>query len=383
VFELEGHFRPFLRDAAVLEGVGKLICLANAHQKLRLCEELFTLHTGLLAYSGERGEIYVGGEVLLAGGLIGVGTGIVTAICHERAAVAARELLVARVTVVDDHEQTAFDRARDLPNPILREDGHFDAVIIININAFTGFGMDAVAVEEFQFFGERREPSFAQAIVFESDVEFAVRAENLDRQSVKKFVGEDNQGSVGWKAAMDVRGCRASPGWAGEGTCPYVSSAGIKMLAQSFLEFRSQCGRSLLQRVSEGGKEIVEFLVRPIEHIAREQAAAGAEFEDFDFSGAIERLPYFVKLPREQASEDGVNVARGIEISGFAKLFGIGGIITVGRIVEADLHVARKRDGAALADFPLDLFAEGHGVSFPRFVRQAFGRGGRDPAGCG
>jgi hypothetical protein len=29
------------------------------------------------------------------------------------------------------------------------------------------------------------------------------------------------------------------------------------------------------------------------------------------------------------------------------------------------------------------LFAEGHGVSFPRFVRQAFGRGGRDPAGCG
>ena len=29
-----------------------------------------------------------------------------------------------------------------------------------------GFGMDAVAVEEFQFFGARREPGFVQAVVF-------------------------------------------------------------------------------------------------------------------------------------------------------------------------------------------------------------------------
>ena len=44
----------------------------------------------------------------------------------------------------------------------------------------------------------------------------------------------------------------------------------------------------------------------------------------------------------------------------------------MGRIVEADLHVARKRDGAALANFLLDLFAEGQCVSFPGFLlRQA------------
>ena len=78
MFELEGHFRPFLRDAAVFEGVGKLIFLANAHQKLRLREELFAAHTGLLARSGERGEIDVGSEVLLAGGLVRVGAGRVT-----------------------------------------------------------------------------------------------------------------------------------------------------------------------------------------------------------------------------------------------------------------------------------------------------------------
>ena len=129
----------------------------------------------LFAGSGERGEIHVGGEVLLAGSQVGVGAGGVLAIRHERAAEATRELLVTRVTVVNDNDQqrTACDGAHDLLDPILREGRHFDAL--------TGFGMDAVTVEEFQFFGERREPSFAQAIVFEPDVEFTLCAENLDR----------------------------------------------------------------------------------------------------------------------------------------------------------------------------------------------------------
>jgi len=104
----------------------------------------------------------------------------------------------------------------------------------------------------------------------------------------------------------------------------------------------------------------VEFLIGPIKHIAGEQAAAGAKFEDFDFRRTVERSPYLLKLARQQASEDGVHVARSIEVSGFAELLGVAGIVTMGRIVEADLHVARKRDGAALADFALDLFAECH-----------------------
>ncbi len=98
VFELERHFRSLLRDAAVFEGVGKLIPFANAHQELRLREQFFTLHAGLLAGSGERGEIDVGGEVLLAGSLVGVGAGGVLAIRHERAAVATRELFVRGCT---------------------------------------------------------------------------------------------------------------------------------------------------------------------------------------------------------------------------------------------------------------------------------------------
>src|ERR1035438_2392346 len=105
MLKLEGHFRALLRNAAVFKRVGKLISLANAHQELRLREELFDTHTGLLACSGERGEIDVGGEVLLAGRLVGVGAGGVLAIRHERAAVATRELLVARVTVVNNNDE--------------------------------------------------------------------------------------------------------------------------------------------------------------------------------------------------------------------------------------------------------------------------------------
>ena len=66
--------------------------------------------------------------------------------------------------------------------------------------------MDAVAVEEFEFFGERREPSFAQAIVFEGDVEFALCAENLDGEGVEEFVGEDDEGSFGSESAARAGG---------------------------------------------------------------------------------------------------------------------------------------------------------------------------------
>ncbi len=146
-----------MRDAAVFEGVGKLITLADAHQELRLREELFDLQTGLLACSGERGEIHVGGEVLLAGGLIRVRARRVMPIRHERPAVATCELFAARVTVVDNQQEAACNGARDLLDPILRQDGHFEAL--------AGFGMNAVAVEEFQIsIGRASKNSLAKTI---------------------------------------------------------------------------------------------------------------------------------------------------------------------------------------------------------------------------
>ncbi len=370
MFELQGHLRPFLRGAAVFKCVGKLISLADAHKKLRLCKQLFRAHTGLLARLGERSEIYVGGEVLLAGSLVRVRTGGVMSIRHERAAVATRELLVAGVTVIDYQQQAARDDVREMTNPILRNCGDFDAL--------AGLGMDAVAIEEFQFLGQRWKPDFVQAIVSERNVKFAVGAENLDGKGIEEFVGKHDHGCVG--PGVLVRPGRAKLGLVGQN----FRSPRIKMLVQGFLELCSQCRRRFLQRISKSAKELRKFLVRPIEYVSGEQATAGAEFEDFDLRRTVERSPYFLKLPRQQSSEDSVDIARGIEVSGFAELLGIARIVPVQRIVEANLHVAGKRDGTVLADFLFDLFPDGHGTSFHGFhLRQARGFGWGDPAGCG
>src|ERR1700678_1802119 len=100
MLKLKRDLCPFLRDAAVFEGVGELICLADPKQKLRLCYQAFATHAGMLASGGERSEIDMSRKVLFAGSLIRVGTGGVPAVCHKRAAIATGELLVARVSVV-------------------------------------------------------------------------------------------------------------------------------------------------------------------------------------------------------------------------------------------------------------------------------------------
>ncbi len=109
MFKLQRHFRPFLRGATVFEGIGKLVFLANPHQELRLREEFFAVHPGLLAPRGERGEVDVGREILLAGGLVRIGTGGVMAIRHERATVATRQLLIAGVAVIDRQRQALLN----------------------------------------------------------------------------------------------------------------------------------------------------------------------------------------------------------------------------------------------------------------------------------
>ena len=53
-----------------------------------------------------------------------------------------------------------------------------------------------------------------------------------------------------------------------------------------------------------------------------------------------------------------MHVAGGVEIAGLAELFGTARVVAQFGIVETELHVARKGDGAALADFLLDPLAE-------------------------
>src|SRR6202521_3096732 len=135
--------------------------------------------------------------------------------------------------------------------------------------------MNAVAVEEFQFLVRRREPDFVQAIVFERDVEFAGSSENFNGQSIKEFVGEDNQGRVGWEATMNRgRFLRRFPG--------DYRFAASEVILESISQFYAQRRRRFLQGVSQPGEEVGELLVRPSERIAREHTTAGAKFEDFD-----------------------------------------------------------------------------------------------------
>src|SRR6267378_2107214 len=177
---------------------------------------------------------------------------------HERSAVATCELFVARVPIVDDYKRAASDCVRDLSDPILREEEHFDPL--------TGFGMNAVAVEEFQFFVQRREPGLAQAIVFEREVKFAVNPEDLHRESVEEFVGEDNQGRAGYEATMN----RGPFLWRFPGD--YRFAAG-EVILESILQFGLQRGRRFLQGIRKAGEEVGGFPVGPIQHIASEQTA--------------------------------------------------------------------------------------------------------------
>src|ERR1700674_624815 len=52
VFHLQSNFCPLLRQAAILEGVGELIVLADSQQKLRLREQGLDLHSALLRCGG-------------------------------------------------------------------------------------------------------------------------------------------------------------------------------------------------------------------------------------------------------------------------------------------------------------------------------------------
>ncbi len=70
----------------------------------------------------------------------------------------------------------------------LRDQGSFDSL--------SGFGMHAVAVEELQCLGRCGLPGFNQSSVFFRDAQLALRAENLDRQRVEEFVGEDDDGDL-------------------------------------------------------------------------------------------------------------------------------------------------------------------------------------------
>src|SRR5258708_25934745 len=101
----------------------------------------------------------------------------------------------------------------------------------------------------------------------------------------------------------------------------------------------------------QGPKKIGELLLRPVEHILREQSAPRSELKQNDVLRRSKHARHLIKLARQQTSKDGVHVARRVKISSLAELRGVARVVTKFRIVEAQLHVAREGNRSAFTDF--------------------------------
>src|SRR6266576_505330 len=137
MLELQRDFGALLRQTAIFKGITKLILLTDSHQKLRLRKQWLNLHAVLFGSRGQRREIYVRGDVLLSRGLVRICSCRVLAECHQRAAMPSRKLLLPRVAVVDDDENSVFQCCRHLRHVALRPQG--------DLNSFSVFGMNTVA----------------------------------------------------------------------------------------------------------------------------------------------------------------------------------------------------------------------------------------------
>src|ERR1700690_1117909 len=107
-------------------------------------------------------------------------------------------------------------------------------------------------------------------------------------------------------------------------------------------------------------KKLRKLLLRPVQHILREQPAAWAKFEDFDLVRRTQNAPHLFKLTRHQPPENRVDVTRRVEVASLAELLRIARVVTQLWIVQAKLHIARKRDRPMLTDFLENFLAQGH-----------------------
>src|SRR5579864_2303322 len=200
--------------------------------------------------------------------------------------------------------------------------------------------MNRVAIEEFKLFGRRWSPRLDQPSTFCVDPERALGTDNLHRKGIKKLIGENDLRRMGVVAGTQF------------------GFAGFEVAAESDLNPFPQGSRLLVQHITQSPKEVREFSLRPIQHILREQAAAGTEFSERDLFRRSQQAPHFFELPRQQAPEDRVHIAGSIEIAGFAELRGVTRIIAEFRIVKAQLHVAREAKWSALANLFCNLLVK-------------------------
>src|SRR5260370_13593596 len=100
------------------------------------------------------------------------------------------ELFFEGVAVIKGDDEAAIEAGGDAIHKLLRVER--------NLHAFSGFGMDGVAVEEFQFLRRRRCPGLHEAAVASVDAQSTFGTENLAGQGIEEFVGEDDRGRA-WR----------------------------------------------------------------------------------------------------------------------------------------------------------------------------------------
>src|SRR5438874_5678366 len=95
------------------------------------------------------------------------------------------------------------------------------------------------------------------------------------------------------------------------------------MPAQGGLQPLPQRRRSFYKRIVQRLKKLRKLLLRPIQHVARKQPTSGAKFQNLNTLGRTSYTPDLLKLPGQQATENGMDVAGRIEFAGLDEPFHI------------------------------------------------------------
>ena len=181
------------------------------------------------------------------------------------------------------------------------------------------------------------------------DPQGSLLAQYLDRQSVEKFIGENDDGNF-------LTGSRWLRG--GADRFAYLGLSRIHVTTQRSSDSLAQSSRTFDENVAQRAKKVRKLLSRPIEHVPCEQSPARAQLEDLKLFRRTLGSPHLFELPRQQASENGVYVAGCIKVACLAKRFSIPRIVTKLRMVQAKIHVTGKTHGSTLMNLMLDLLAQ-------------------------
>src|SRR4029077_7202370 len=173
--------------------------------------------------------------------------------------------------------------------------------------------MHRVAIQKLKFGRRRRRPGFNEMSVACIDPQGSPLAQYLDRQGVEKFIGENDDGNfMTWSRWLR-----------GPDRVPYLGLSRIHVTIQRSSDALAQSSGTFDENVTQRAKKVRKFLSRPIEPGPCEQSPARAQLEDLKLFRRTQGAPHLLELPRQQAPENGVYVARRIKVACLAKLLSI------------------------------------------------------------